>query len=107
MGNKEMKRCLIITAGPMGDYKPLHGLIHVSNDYIICVDGGTRHLSGLGVKPDIIIGDLDSSGELPDGVEVLKFKSEKDETDTMLAVMHGLNLGLTIPMQISAHYRIF
>lgn len=88
-----MKRCLIITAGPMGDYTPLRGLIDAANDFIICVDGATHHLKGLGVKPDIIIGDLDSSGELLVGVEVLKFKAEKDETDTMLAVMHGLKLG--------------
>lgn len=70
----------------------LRGLVS-NGDYIICVDGGSRHLEKLKLKPDIIIGDLDSAGNLPDGVEILKYKCEKDETDTMLAVMHGLKLG--------------
>lgn len=93
MGNEKIKRCVIVTAGPMGDYQPLRGLINSDKDYIICVDGGARHLKGLCVTPNIVIGDLDSADILPDGVKVLKFKSEKDETDTMLAVMHGLEQG--------------
>lgn len=87
-----MNRCVIITAGPIGNCEPLCPLIK-KDDFIICVDGGSRHLKDLNVTPDIIIGDLDSAGSLPDGVGVLKFKSEKDETDTMLAVMHGLEKG--------------
>lgn len=77
----------------MGDYEPLKASVDIKNDVIICADGGTRHLDGLCLKPNYVIGDLDSTGELPVGVEVLKFKSEKDETDTMLAVMQGLKLG--------------
>ena len=79
----------------MGSYAPLRPLIVQNGDYVICVDGGAAHLQGLGIKPDIIIGDLDSIGSdmLPAGVEISKFKSEKDETDTMLAVMHGLARG--------------
>lgn len=92
MGTEKAKRCVIITAGPMENCGCLRGLIE-TDDYIICADGGSRHLDALSIKPDIIIGDLDSAGKLPDGVEVLKFKCEKDETDTMLAVMHGLKLG--------------
>ncbi|HEX2937644.1 MAG TPA: thiamine diphosphokinase [Ruminiclostridium sp.] len=92
MGTEKIKRCVIITAGPMGEYSLLRGRIK-PDDYIICVDGGADHLKGLSVTPHIIIGDLDSALKIPDGVEVLKFKSEKDETDTMLAVMHGLKMG--------------
>ena len=76
----------------MGNYEPLRRHIN-EEDYIICVDGGSRHLEGLRVIPHIVIGDLDSAGVLPQGVEVLKFKSEKDETDTMLAIMHGFSMG--------------
>lgn len=92
MGTEKAKRCVIITAGPMEGYDYLRGLVK-RDDYIICVDGGSCHLNGLSIKPDIIVGDLDSAGVLPDSVEVLKYKCEKDETDTMLAVMHGLKLG--------------
>jgi thiamine pyrophosphokinase len=98
MGTEKIKRCVIVTAGPMGEYSPLRPLVGKPGDYTICVDGGAQHLRGLNVKPDIIIGDLDSARALPAGtmpahVEILKFKSEKDETDTMLAVMHGLEKG--------------
>jgi len=87
-----MRRCVIVTAGPMGDYDKLKNKIE-PDDYIICADGGIDHLKGLGLKPDLIIGDLDSAQKLPDGIEVKRFKSEKDETDTMLAVMHALDRG--------------
>lgn len=93
MGTEKEKRCVIITAGPMGDYEALRAHIDPENDFIICVDGGAEHLEGLCVTPDIIIGDLDSAGSLPQGVEVLKFKAEKDETDTMLAAMYALRRG--------------
>lgn len=87
-----MKRCVIITAGPMGDYTALKKLIN-EDDYIISADGGCDHLEGLSAVPDIEIGDLDSAVNLPPDVEVFKFKCEKDETDTMLAAMRGLELG--------------
>jgi thiamine pyrophosphokinase len=77
----------------MGDYAPLRPLIGHAGDYVICVDGGANHLEGLRVKPDIVIGDLDSAGNLPENVEIIRFKAEKDETDTMLAVMYGLKNG--------------
>lgn len=95
MGTEKVNRCVIITAGPMGGYAALRPLIDAENDFIICADGGAGHLKGLCVTPDIIIGDLDSAGSLPQGVEVLKFKAEKDETDTMLAVMYALEHGFS------------
>lgn len=78
----------------MGDYAPLRGIVNPADDYVICVDGGSHHLAGLGVRPDVIVGDLDSSeGPLPD-VPVIKYKPEKDDTDTVLAVKHGLEQGM-------------
>lgn len=88
-----MKRCVIITAGPIGEYEPLKKLIDRENDYIISVDGGCDHLIGLETKADIVIGDLDSVDKLPEDIEVFKFKCEKDETDTMLAIIRGLQMG--------------
>lgn len=93
MGTQKKKRCVIISAGPIKDCAALKPLIDKENDYIICVDGGANHLKALAAVPDIIIGDLDSAGELPEGIEIVKFKAEKDETDTMLAVMYGLIQG--------------
>lgn len=85
---------MIITAGPMGDYGALRSLFK-KDDFIICADAGAKYLEGLRVTPDVIIGDLDSAGSLPQGVEVLKFKAEKDETDTLLAAMYALERGFS------------
>lgn len=85
-------RCVIVTAGPMGEYGPLRGLLR-PGDSFYCADGGVRHLRGLGAEPSLLIGDFDSAHELPQGVETLRFPSEKDETDTMLAAMEGLSRG--------------
>jgi thiamine pyrophosphokinase len=87
-----MSRCLIIAAAPINDYEPL--LPYLNNiDYIICADGGYNHAKALHLKPDVIIGDLDSIGLLPEGIEVLRFNAEKDETDTLLAVKLGIEKG--------------
>lgn len=61
------------------------------DDFVIAADGGLRHLEALGIAPDVILGDFDSLGYTPGGAEV--FPVEKDDTDTMLAVRHGLRMG--------------
>jgi thiamine pyrophosphokinase len=60
-------------------------------DYILAADGGLRHLEALSLKPHAILGDFDSLGYVPQGAEV--FPVEKDDTDAMLAVRHGLERG--------------
>lgn len=63
----------------------------VSDDLIIAADGGFVHTQKLGITPDIILGDFDSLGYTPDRANV--FPVEKDDTDAMLAVRRGLQLG--------------
>jgi thiamine pyrophosphokinase len=92
MGTQKMSRCLIISAAPIGSYEPLS--VYMNNiDYIICADGGYNHAKNLSLKPNIIIGDLDSIGELPKDIEILRFNKDKDDTDTMLAVKYGIEKG--------------
>ena len=62
-----------------------------SGDYLLAADGGLRHLEKLNLKPQGILGDFDSLGYTPRGAEV--FPVEKDDTDAMLAVRKGLELG--------------
>ena len=62
-----------------------------SDDFIIAADGGFVHTQKLGITPDIIMGDFDSLGYTPDRANV--FPVEKDDTDAMLAVRRGLQLG--------------
>lgn len=82
-----MAKCVIFcAAGFTGLMQPL-----TEKDYILAADGGLRHLQTLGVAPNGIIGDFDSLGYVPQNAQV--FPVEKDDTDSMLAVRHGLSLG--------------
>lgn len=61
------------------------------DDFVIAADGGLRHTEKLGIVPQEILGDFDSLGYTPTGANV--FPVEKDDTDAMLAVRRGLQLG--------------
>lgn len=59
----------------------------VSDDvFVIAADSGCDNAELLGVKPDIIVGDMDSAVNVPENVELIKHPPEKDLTDTMLAI---------------------
>ncbi len=60
-------------------------------DFLLAADGGLRHLQKLGLTPDGILGDFDSLGYVP--ADSTLFPVEKDDTDSMLAVRQGLQLG--------------
>ena len=61
------------------------------DDYILAADGGLLHTEKLGLTPNGILGDFDSLGYTPEGSTV--FPVEKDDTDAMLAIKKGLELG--------------
>ena len=82
-----MGKCLVFCAGGFnGLLEPI-----ASDDYIIAADGGLVHTDNLGLAPNLILGDFDSLGYVPEGSSV--FPVEKDDTDAMLAVKKGLELG--------------
>ena len=60
-------------------------------DHVIAADGGLQHTEKLGISPDEILGDFDSLGYVPADSRV--FPVEKDDTDAMLAVRRGIDLG--------------
>ena len=82
-----MASCVIFCAG---GFRCLWETIR-ADDYIIAADGGCRHTEYLGLTPHEILGDFDSLGYVPEGAQV--FPVEKDDTDAMLAVRRGLELG--------------
>lgn len=82
-----MGRCLIFCAG---GFEKL-ALDIEKDDYILAADGGLAHVRKLGIKPNGILGDFDSLGYVPEDAQV--FPVEKDDTDSMLAVRKGLELG--------------
>lgn len=82
-----MAKCVIFCAAEFeGLAIPLE-----TEDYLIAADGGLKHIQSVGLKPDMILGDFDSLGYIPEGANV--FPVEKDDTDAMLAIRHGLKLG--------------
>ena len=82
-----MGRCVIFCAGGFEKLAVSIG----DDDYILAADGGLSHLQKLGIEPNGIIGDFDSLGYVPRDAQV--FPVEKDDTDSMLAVRKGLELG--------------
>ena len=82
-----MKTCVIFCAGEFDSLIQPIG----ETDLVIAADGGLRHTQSLGITPDIILGDFDSLGYVPEGAQV--FPAEKDDTDCMLAVRRGLEMG--------------
>ena len=62
-------------------------------EFIIAADGGALSLEKIGIRPNLIVGDLDSLNFAPTGVEIRRFKVEKDETDMHLALIEGAKRG--------------
>lgn len=84
-------RAVIFANGEISRSSAVNDLVR-AEDTIVSVDGGMRHLLALGLRPHIIIGDMDSisPGALTtaekEGVEILRFPPAKDETDLELAI---------------------
>lgn len=90
-------RIAIISNGDLGDGEKLKSSLPYF-DMVICCDGGIRHLSVLGLEPDLIVGDFDSVDYTlfdkykSKGVPIKTFPIIKNETDTELAVNTAIEL---------------
>ena len=88
-------RIVILANGELPDLDKARSLIQ-DGDYVICADGGTRHAAALGIRPHLIIGDLDSADAeviqkfKQDEVQIELYPRDKNETDLELAVHHAL-----------------
>ena len=82
-----MRTCVIFCAAGFDSLAEEIG----NEDLVIAADGGLKHTQGLGIRTDVILGDFDSLGFVPEGAEV--FPVEKDDTDAMLSVRRGLDRG--------------
>ena len=86
-----MSRCIVF-----GGAEKCGNIDICSDDYIIAADGGYRHCAQMNIKPNLLIGDFDSLKEpLPDNIPIIQVPSEKDDTDSMLAVKKGMERGCT------------
>ncbi|MDY3928237.1 MAG: thiamine diphosphokinase [Clostridia bacterium] len=78
-------RAVIIGNGSMNDYGYIKGKINKS-DYIICADGGYKHCKALGIKPAVLIGDMDSIGDNDYDGEIINLPIRKDFTDSEVCI---------------------
>jgi thiamine pyrophosphokinase len=69
-------------------YKGHYETLQHDRDTVVCADGGYRLAQQLGVKPDFIIGDLDSlqNIRIEEGIEVRRYPRNKDLSDFELAL---------------------
>ncbi len=95
-----MSRAVIVSNGRVFDYSAYSNIIR-NDDFIICADGGIKHLLKLNIYPDLWIGDFDSCKfdeliqKYPElkGVNTLVLKKDKDETDTHFSCIKALEMG--------------
>ncbi|MFN8459762.1 MAG: hypothetical protein U0401_34790 [Anaerolineae bacterium] len=89
-----MSRIIIFANGLMTQPELLRRRL-LPDDRIFCADGGAIHALALGLTPEIIIGDLDSTPpQLVDllaarGVKIQRHPIRKDYTDLELAFRGG------------------
>ncbi len=88
---KKVRKCLIVSGAPEEDieyYKK-----YTDDRFIITADSGYRKCIKLNIKPDLIIGDFDSSKKPETDIETIVLPVRKDDTDTFFAVKEAIKRG--------------
>lgn len=83
--------CYVIGAGDV----LYDGTVADKDDYIICADGGYEYRNMLGREADMVVGDFDSLGRIPEAENKLVLPCEKDDTDMAVAVEEGFKRGFS------------
>lgn len=81
--------CYIIGAGDFFGLKQEPD----DSDYIIAADAGYKYCREYNLIPDLVLGDFDSLGDMPEHPNILQLPVEKDDTDTVYAIKLGLEKG--------------
>ena len=87
MDNQQI--CVIFAGGPE---KGLPCMPVPKDAFILCADSGLHLAERLKMKPDLVLGDFDSLGKIPESLPHMTAPVEKDDTDTMLAVRVALRM---------------
>jgi len=92
-------KVIIISNGWLGDPAFFRKRAEAMGGFLtICCDGGIRYLEPLDIQPDMIMGDMDSADAAglkkfsAGGVKILKYRQDKDATDTQLALECALGI---------------
>jgi thiamine pyrophosphokinase len=97
MSERYLRAWLITPFSPLEPVIPYDFI--TETDLVIAVDGGLEICRELNLSPRVLIGDMDSLPRglrtvIPDGCENIIYRSEKNETDTQLAVEYCLEQGI-------------
>ena len=91
-------RAVIFVNGLVSDYAALARWVG-HDDYLIGADGGTAHCLAIGLRPHVVVGDLDSvdpealAALQAGGTAVERHMPGKDQTDLELAMERGVRDG--------------
>jgi thiamine pyrophosphokinase len=102
-----LNRIVIFANGHLPDLDRARALLR-RDDFILCADGGTRHVLTLGIVANLVMGDMDSieKNDLRHlqnaGVEIELFPRDKNETDLELAITRAIELNPTQIMIVAA-----
>jgi len=95
-----MNRTIAIIAGGFFHNREFlkQEIAKIDDPFIICADGAARYAAYFDIVPDMIVGDMDSIEEemlndlVQRGSEVHMYRTDKDETDTQLALQHAIDM---------------
>lgn len=88
----EVKTALLIGSAPGPELDYLTPYL-TGGELVICADGGVKRALEAGLTPDCYVGDSDSGGFLPEGLDHWLLPSEKNLTDLEMAVEKALEAG--------------
>ena len=91
-GVENLRRCVVIGGADIGRYDHIRACLR-ADDFYVCCDSGLKHREGLGIVPDLIVGDFDSYENPHLETETIILPCEKDDTDTVFAVKEALARG--------------
>ena len=96
----ERKFALIFANGDFNDGPATQAaLSQPAPRLVIAADGGLRHIRDLGLRPDFVIGDMDSADPAmlawaeQNGAQIRRYPVDKDETDLELALLAAAEQG--------------
>lgn len=82
-------RAVIIGNGTIDNYDKIKQKLRL-DDYVICADGGYNHAKKLGIKPAVVVGDMDSIGDNDYDGEIINLPIRKDFTDSEVCIKYIL-----------------
>lgn len=97
----------VVTNGNIDDENILRSVLS-SSDYVICADGAAKYFMDINVKPDLLVGDLDSIDASTlewvkkSKIDIKQFPVKKDMTDTELAIEYAINMSPNVITLIGA-----